>query len=135
MVYTFQSNLPAIKGGIDRKDSVQPWYGFLFVGFAVAAGPTNAEVRSEAKASVIRDTVAGKTCVNSNGFVKFGESAPGSPGSFERSGRNPATYAIGNGALLIRRGGSLHSHVALVSDPGTPDALLYFSGEKFRCMP
>jgi hypothetical protein len=114
---------------------MQPWYCFLFVGFAIAAVPASAEVRDEAKASVIRDTVAGKMCANSSGLVKFGRSAPGSPGSFERKGRSPATYAIGNGTLLIRREGALHSHLALVSDPHTPDALLYFGGEKFRCLP
>lgn len=110
------------------------WHGLLIVCVAMVSVPANAEVRSEAKAAVIREMVAGKTCLNDSGVVKFGPSAPGSPGSFQRSGRSSATYAIGNGTLLIWRGGALHSHVALVSEPGTPDALLYFSGEKFRCM-
>lgn len=102
---------------------------------AVVTTPTNAEVRSEAKASVLRDMVSGKTCVNTSGSVKFGPSAPGVPGTFERSGRPTATYAVGNGTLLIERDGLLHSHVMLVSDPGTADAVLLFNGERFRCRP
>ena len=111
-----------------------PRYGLFIACLVMASVPTNAEVRSEAKAAVIREMVAGKTCVNDTGFVKFGPSAPGSPGVFERSGRTAGTYAIGDGTLLIKRSGTLHSHVALIADPGTPDALLYFGGEKFHCV-
>jgi len=114
---------------------MRAWCSVLLAGAVLATAPTNAEVRSEAKASVLHNTISGKTCVNSVGFVKFGPSAPGSRGTFERNGRRPGTYAIGNGTLLIERQGLLHSHVMLVSAPETADPVLLFNGERFRCQP
>jgi len=110
-------------------------HGLVLVGLAAAVTPVDAEVRNEARAAVIRDAIAGKTCVSQRSLVKFGQSAPGVAGTIERNGRIPGTYAIGDGTLLIERGGSLHSHVATISAPGTADAMLHFSGEKFRCKP
>lgn len=109
--------------------------GLFAAAFALASVPANAEVPAEAKASAIRDMIAGKVCVSETSHVRFGASAPGSSGTFERKGRLPGKYAVGSGTVLIERGETLHSHVAIVSNPGTPEAILHFNGERFRCAP
>jgi len=114
---------------------MQARYGLFVAAIALGCVPAHAEVRTEAKASVIRDMIAGRTCVSATSLVRFGLSAPDSPGTFERSGRLPGKYAIGNGTVLIKRGETLHSHIAIVSGPGTPAAVLLFSGERFHCAP
>lgn len=93
---------------------------------ALGAAPESTVTGS---AAIIRSVVSGKTCVGED-TLTFGESVPGSPGTFERSGRATGTYSIGYGTVLIRRGKALHGHVTSVS---AQDHLLYMSTGTYRC--
>lgn len=100
-----------------------------------AAAPGTASHLSEfgiaGDAAEIRRTISGKTCIGSNGSVlKFGNSAPDSPGTFTRVGLAPGTYQIGYGTLLVKRSGELHSHVVVVSQEGDQ---FHLGGERYRC--
>jgi hypothetical protein len=83
----------------------------------------------DGSAAAIRQVVSGKTCIG-NGVLKFGESAFGSAGIYERVGLAKGTYSVGYGTILIRRNGSLHGHVTAVS---VPDHILYMSNGTYRC--
>jgi len=89
-----------------------------------AQGPT-----IDGSAAAIREVVSGKTCVGDDVLV-FGRSIPGTGGMFERSGRTKATYSIGYGTIVIRRGGQLHGHITSVS---VADHMLYLSTSTYRC--
>ena len=54
----------------------------------------------DGSAAAIRKAVAGKTCVGQD-VLTFGESGPGSPGTFKRIGRLTGTYEIGYDTILI----------------------------------
>lgn len=105
----------------------------LLIGAALASAPTGAEVPTDASASTIRALISGRSCSNGTAHLKFGPSAPGVPGEFERTGLQRGSYAIGYGTVLIKRGGSIHSHVVTVSASEAADPILYFSAERFRC--
>jgi hypothetical protein len=51
-------------------------------------------VATQGSAEAIREVVSGKTCVGDD-ILKFGQSAPGSPGKFDRVGQPEGTYTIG----------------------------------------
>ena len=88
-------------------------------------------VTTQGSAEAIREVVAGNTCVGDD-VLKFGQSAPGSPGIFSRIGQPDGEYAIGYGTILILRDHKLHGHVASVS---AVDHTLYMSTETYRCGP
>ena len=88
-------------------------------------------VTTQGSAEAIREVVAGNTCVGDD-VLKFGQSAPGSPGIFNRIGQPGGEYAIGYGTILILRDHKLHGHVASVS---AADHKLYMSTETYRCGP
>jgi hypothetical protein len=107
----------------------------LVAAFAVAATvPTFANHRSDigiaGDAAEIRRIISDKECVSGAEVLRFGESIPGSPGTFERTGRAPATYQIGYATLLVYRDGQLHSHVIVVS-PET--RTLHLGGVAYHC--
>lgn len=84
-----------------------------------------------ADAMEIRRAVSGKTCLGPSGSIlNFGNSTPQSPGTFTRVGRDPGTYQVGYGALVVDRDGKLHSHVVSVSIHGSE---LYLGSERYRC--
>lgn len=83
----------------------------------------------DGSAAAIREVISGKTCIGTD-TLKFGKSAAGSPGTFERVGQPKGMYAVGYGTLLIRRGQELHGHVTAVS---VSDHTLYVSAEAYQC--
>jgi hypothetical protein len=105
---------------------------FLFA-LGLVSSPLHAagESGSEAASAAIREVVAGKTCIGDDVLI-FGKSLIGTSGNYERIGRPPGRYQIGEGTILILRGKDLHSHVATVS---VPDHMLYMSTGKYRCEP
>ena len=99
---------------------------------AVTARPTVVSAQAvsfDGSAAAIRKVVAGKTCVGQD-VLTFGESGPGSAGTFKRVGRPDGTYDIGYGTILIHRGRDLHGHVTSVS---VPDRMLYMSTSSYQC--
>ena len=103
--------------------------------FFLAAAATAPAVSSaqnaivDGSAAAIREVVSGKTCTG-EGVLTFGEAGPGSAGTFNRIGRPDATYAVGYGTILIRRGEDLHGHVTSVS---MPDRVLHIGADTYRC--
>jgi hypothetical protein len=89
------------------------------------------DVATQGSAAAIRKVVSGKTCVGED-VLKFGQSAPGLPGIFNRIGQPEGKYAIGYGTILILRSHKLHGHVASVS---VGDHKLYMSTEMYQCEP
>lgn len=88
------------------------------------------EVPVDGSAAAIRKVVSGKTCRGEDVLI-FGEgSMPGSAGTFERQGQPKATYNVGYGTILIRRGQKLHGHVTSVS---VLDNTLHLSAGTYRC--
>jgi hypothetical protein len=85
----------------------------------------------QGSAEAIREVVSGKVCVGDD-VLKFGRSAPGASGTFNRVGRPIGTYEIGYGTIQILRGQELHGHVASVS---VRDHMLYMSTTTYRCEP
>jgi hypothetical protein len=79
--------------------------------------------------AAIRQVVSGETCTGDEVLI-FGESGPGSAGTFERKGRPSGAYAVGYGTIMIRRGQELHGHVTSVS---VADHVLYMSTGTYRC--
>jgi hypothetical protein len=96
---------------------------------ASLAAAVSAQETIDGSAPAIRSVVAGHTCLG-NDTLKFGASSPGVPGVFERNGRPAATYSIGYGTILVRRGDDVHGHVASVSPL---DGTLYLSTGTYRC--
>jgi hypothetical protein len=84
-------------------------------------------------AAEIRKVVSGRSRVSAEGDVlKFGPSRAGSSGTFERTGRPAARYAIGYATLLVSRNSELHGHVIVV---WPEDEVLHFGGQAYRCGP
>jgi hypothetical protein len=83
----------------------------------------------DGSAQAIRTVIAGKKCVGLD-ILAFGKSAAGVPGTFERTDSPAATYAVGYGTILIRRGEEIHGHVASVSPQ---NRMLYLSKGAYRC--
>jgi hypothetical protein len=80
--------------------------------------------------AAIRMVVSGKVC-SGDDVLTFGESAPGTAGTFERTGRPVGSYSVGYGTILIhRRDQDLHGHVTSVSPQ---DGVLYMSTSVYRC--
>jgi hypothetical protein len=96
----------------------------------LAAATVSAQESSiDGSAAGIRNVVSGRTCLGDD-VLTFGESARGSAGTFERSGRPAGSYNVGYGTILIRRGQDLHGHVTSVSPV---DHVLYLSASTYRC--
>lgn len=103
---------------------------FLLVAATAAPAVLSAQEETvDGSAAAIRTVVSGKTCTGEDILI-FGKSAPGSAGTFERKGRSNASYSVGYGTILIRRGQDLHGHVTSVS---VPDHVLYMSTNTYRC--
>jgi hypothetical protein len=96
---------------------------------ATLATMVSAQEAIDGSAPAIRKVIAGQKCFGKD-TLKFGGSAPGVPGVFERDGRPAATYSVGYGTILIRRGDDVHGHVASVSPR---DGTLYLSAGTYRC--
>jgi hypothetical protein len=99
--------------------------------FPVPAVYAADDTGSQAASAAIREVVAGKTCIGDDVLI-FGKSLVGTTGTYERVGRPPGRYRIGDGTILILRGKDLHSHIATVS---IPDHMLYMSTSKYLCGP
>jgi hypothetical protein len=82
------------------------------------------ETTVDGAAAAIRKVISGKTCTGEDVLV-FRES-----GTFERKGRPNATYNVGYGTILIRRGDDLRGHVTSVSVSGN---MLHMSTGSYRC--
>lgn len=107
----------------------------LVAALAVAAAvPGFASHRSDigiaGDAAEIRKIISDKECVSGAEVLRFGKSMPGSPGTFERAGRAPATYQLGYATLLVNRDGQLHGHVIVVSPQMRT---LHLGGVAYRC--
>src|SRR5690606_30239777 len=104
----------------------------LLLTFAAAATMSAivaAQETVDGSPAAIRMVVSGKTCSGGD-ILTFGESAPGSTGTFERAGRPTGTYSVGYGTILIHRDQDLHGHVTSVSPQ---DGVLYMSTGVYRC--
>jgi hypothetical protein len=87
------------------------------------------ETPVDGTAIAIRAVIAGKTCVGAD-VIRFGASAPRSPGTFERAGHPIGAYSIGYGTILVEREHEIHGHLAAVA-PAT--GMLYLSSGTYRC--
>jgi len=101
----------------------------LTTGLLIPTALSAQEAPVDGSAAAIRKVVSGQTCVGDDVLV-FGKSTPGSGGTFERKGSSSASYDVGYGTILIRRGPDLHGHVTSVS---VPDRVLHMSVGTYRC--
>lgn len=101
----------------------------LIAATATSAALAAPEGTVDGSVAAIRQVVSGETCTGADVLI-FGESAPGTAGTFERKGHPSGAYAVGYGTILIRRGQDLHGHVTSVS---VADHVLYMSTGTYRC--
>lgn len=101
----------------------------LIAATATSAALAGQQGTVDGSVAAIRQVVSGETCTGDDVLI-FGESGPGSAGTFERKGRPSGAYAVGYGTILIRRGQDLHGHVTSVS---VADHMLYMSTGTYRC--
>jgi hypothetical protein len=106
----------------------------LSVTLLVAAAVTPAALFAkdrifDGSAAAIRTVVSGRTCTGTD-VITFGRGDTASAGTFERQGYPRASYNVGYGTILIRRGEDVHGHIASVN---VPDSMLYLSTGTYRC--
>ena len=101
----------------------------IVLAVATLASTAVSAQETDGSAAAIRNVVSGRTCLGDD-VLTFGESARGSGGTFERSGRPAGTYSVGYGTIMIRRGPDLHGHVTSVSPV---DHVLYLSAGTYKC--
>ena len=108
-----------------RRTSIALFVAAMSMPVGVFAGHTGFDSSSGA----IKTVVSGKTCIGSD-TLRFGKIGADFSGTFERTGKRPAEYHVGEGTILILRDGDLHGYVTSVS---VPDRMLYMSVGKYRC--